>query len=105
MCSGATAVQSVPFVMVVAVGQGAFRGLDHLRTTVVVAMAVAACNIVLDPILIFNCGWGVTGAGIATTVSQVNDRLPTEGAYRAGGGAHTRFALLSDRPQVRGDEL
>jgi hypothetical protein len=45
--------------MVITVGQGAYRGLKKLRTTMVISMLVAGTNMVLDPLLMFNFKLGL----------------------------------------------
>lgn len=37
----------------------------------VVVIAAGMLNLVLDPYLMFNLGWGMAGAAWATTISQV----------------------------------
>jgi len=61
---------SVPAVMVLTVGQGAFRGLGKLRVTMAVSLVVAVTNIALDPLLMFAWGMGIKGAGVATAAAQ-----------------------------------
>lgn len=34
-------------------------------------LAGAVCNIILDPIFIFPCGWGMMGAAVATVIGQI----------------------------------
>jgi len=63
-------VWSLPAVMVITVGQGAFRGLKDLRTTVIISMIVAGTNMCLDPLLMFGAKMGLGGAGVATATSQ-----------------------------------
>jgi len=65
-----TRVWCLPAVMVITVGQGAYRGLKKLRTTMVISMLVAGTNMVLDPLLMFNFKLGLGGAGMATAISQ-----------------------------------
>jgi hypothetical protein len=52
-------------------------------------VAVAVCNIVLDPILMFTCGMGIAGAGVATAASQ------------ALGAALYVWALTVQRPELQ----
>ena len=62
---------ATPAVLIVTTGHGAFRGYQDTRTPLKVAAGVNGLNLVLDPILIFGLGWGLTGAGIATVVAQL----------------------------------
>ena len=57
-------------MLVITVGNGAFRGVQDTRTPFVVTVALSAVNLVLDPILIFGAGWGITGAAVATVAAQ-----------------------------------
>ncbi|KAK3267960.1 hypothetical protein CYMTET_23512 [Cymbomonas tetramitiformis] len=64
-------VWSVPALMIITIGQGAFRGLCDLNTTFWVSSMMALANIVLDYWFLFVLGWGVAGAGLATAISQL----------------------------------
>lgn len=46
------------------------RGMGQPRVPLVNAIAVAAVNLVLDPLLMFKCGLGVAGAAMATAAAQ-----------------------------------
>ncbi len=61
---------SIPAVLIVLVGHGAFRGRHDTKTPLVVTLAINAVNLVLDPILIFGAGLDVAGAAVATVVAQ-----------------------------------
>ncbi len=61
---------ALPAVLVAMVGHGVFRGHSDTRTPFVVAIGLNGVNLVLDPILIFGLGLGVTGAAWATVVAQ-----------------------------------
>ena len=54
-----TRIWSLPAVMVITVGQGAFRGLKDLKTTVFISMTVAGTNMMLDPLLMFGAKLGL----------------------------------------------
>jgi putative MATE family efflux protein len=62
---------AAPFVLTALVGHGWLRGAHDTRTPMLVAITGAALNAVLDYLLIYPAGLGVTGAAIATLVSQV----------------------------------
>ncbi|CAM9105197.1 unnamed protein product, partial [Hapterophycus canaliculatus] len=49
---------------------GAFRGMGEPQAGLNNAMVVGAVNLVLDPVLMFMCGLGVTGAAMATAAAQ-----------------------------------
>ncbi|MCO5587383.1 hypothetical protein L7F22_041332 [Adiantum nelumboides] len=50
--------------------QGIFRGFKDTKTPLYAITISNICNIVLSPILIFVCGFGVVGAAVATVASQ-----------------------------------
>ncbi|WVZ83035.1 LOW QUALITY PROTEIN: hypothetical protein U9M48_030220 [Paspalum notatum var. saurae] len=50
--------------------QGVFRGFKDTKTPLYATVVGDAANIILDPILMFVCHMGVTGAAIAHVVSQ-----------------------------------
>ncbi len=49
---------------------GILRGMQHIKTTLYVAVAAAVLNTVLDVLFIYGFGWGVAGSGIATCIAQ-----------------------------------
>ncbi|GMQ93501.1 MAG: MATE family efflux transporter [Acidimicrobiia bacterium] len=61
---------ALPAVLVVMVGHGIYRGHSDTRTPLGVAVGMNILNLVLDPLLIFGAGLGVTGAAWATLVAQ-----------------------------------
>ncbi len=52
------------------VGQGAFRGLQDMRTPLAITLAANGINLALDTLLIVVLGWGVKGAATATTTAE-----------------------------------
>lgn len=62
---------AAPFVLAALVGHGWLRGAQDTRTPMIVAISGAVLNAVLDYVLIYPAGLGVTGAAIATLVSQI----------------------------------
>lgn len=50
---------------------GAIRGLGDTKTPMLITFLMNFVNIVLDYILIYACGYGVTGAAVATAISFV----------------------------------
>ncbi|CAM9113438.1 unnamed protein product [Ectocarpus sp. 4 AP-2014] len=61
---------SAPAVLMMSVGNGAFRGFLDTKTPLLIGLAANGLNFVLDPILIFQFGWGLQGAAIATVTAE-----------------------------------
>eukprot|EP00850_Spirogloea_muscicola_P001277 SM000004S15147 [mRNA] locus=s4:1564768:1569020:+ [translate_table: standard] len=59
-----------PAVVLAMATQGVFRGFKDTRTPLFSTVAGSAVNILLDPVLMFACGLGISGAAIATVASQ-----------------------------------
>nr|QJD20791.1 multidrug and toxic compound extrusion 1 [Datisca glomerata] len=59
-----------PAVLLSLAMQGIFRGFKDTKTPLFVIVLGYTINIILDPIFIFICGWGVRGAAMAHVVSQ-----------------------------------
>eukprot|EP01018_Ginkgo_biloba_P032681 Gb_01686 [translate_table: standard] len=59
-----------PAVVISLATQGVFRGFKDTKTPLYATLAGDMSNIVLDPILIFLLGFGVSGAAIAHVLSQ-----------------------------------
>jgi len=62
---------AAPAVVGIVVAEGAFRGTGDNKTPLVAASVAAILNLVLDPVLMFTCGMGMTGAAAATAISQL----------------------------------
>nr|XP_027188258.1 protein DETOXIFICATION 44, chloroplastic isoform X2 [Cicer arietinum] len=60
---------ALPIVIALA-AQGTFRGFKDTKTPLFAVGAGNFLNVILDPILIFLCGFGVGGAAIATVTSE-----------------------------------
>ncbi|OVA07837.1 Multi antimicrobial extrusion protein [Macleaya cordata] len=63
------AVGAPPIVIALA-AQGTFRGLVDTKTPLYAIGAGNLLNAILDPILIFLCGLGISGAAISTVISE-----------------------------------
>lgn len=59
-----------PAVLLSLATQGVFRGFKDTKTPLYATVIGDAANIILDPILIFTCRLGVSGAAIAHVLSQ-----------------------------------
>ncbi|KAF8403821.1 hypothetical protein HHK36_011927 [Tetracentron sinense] len=59
-----------PAVLLSLAMQGVFRGIKDTKTPLYATVAGDLTNIILDPILIFACHMGVSGAAIAHVISQ-----------------------------------
>ena len=59
-----------PGLLLITAGNGAFRGFLDTRTPLFITLALNVVNLVLDPLLIFGLGMGLTGAAIATATAQ-----------------------------------
>jgi putative MATE family efflux protein len=63
------AISLVP-ALVSATGFAAYRGLLDTITPLRVSIVTNACNLVLDPILMYSCRMGFMGAALATSLSE-----------------------------------
>jgi MATE family multidrug resistance protein len=61
---------AAPAVLIITAAQGAFRGFQDNRTPLKVVLAANVANAVIDPILIFGLGWGITGAALGSVIGQ-----------------------------------
>ena len=62
---------AAPAVVGIVVAEGAFRGNGDNKSPLVAASIAAVLNLVLDPLLMFTFGMGMTGAAAATAASQL----------------------------------
>lgn len=93
-----------PFAILNGVICGALRGEGAVRLSTILNVVAAVVNIVLDPVLIFVLGLGLSGASLATMVSSVAAVALGFYAYRSGT---TYLRPLRSRPErtVVGDVM
>lgn len=91
-------VLGAPGMLLVYAANGLYRGLQKVTVTLVVAVAGAVLNTVLDVLFVIVLGWGVAGSGIATFAAQwFMGVVLAAGALRAA-----RAAGVSWRPRPAG---
>ena len=61
----------VPAMLVVLASTGVLRGLQDTRTPLVVAVAGAVANVVLNYLLVYPVGLGIAGSGLGTSIAQI----------------------------------
>ncbi|XP_008464231.1 protein DETOXIFICATION 44, chloroplastic isoform X1 [Cucumis melo] len=59
-----------PPIVIALAAQGTFRGFKDTKTPLYATAAGNFLNAILDPLLIFFCGFGIGGAAIATVISE-----------------------------------
>ena len=97
----------IPFYMFGQAMNPIIRADGNPRFAMIATLAGAAVNIVLDPIFIFICRWGMMGAAVATVIGQVLTAVlsvwylahmkiirPQKGDYRLGGQVCGRTLAL-----------
>jgi multidrug efflux pump len=80
---------TVPFMLLSAVFTGILQGEGRTKHMMASMMIGTAVNIVLDPVLIFACGMGIGGAGLATAIAN------------AAGFAYLLLVFLKTPSQVK----
>ena len=75
------------------------RATGHPKKAMLTSLTTVVCNIILAPIFIFQFGWGIRGAALATVISQFIGMLwvqphPPATWFPAHGAAHRGQYLL-----------
>jgi putative MATE family efflux protein len=65
----------IPAQLVVLAGTGYLRGLQDTRTPLVVALASAAGNLVLELVLIHGLGFGIGASALSTVLAQIGSAV------------------------------
>jgi len=61
----------VPAMLVVLAATGVLRGLQDTRTPLVVSVAAAVVNVVLNLLLVYGAGLGIAGSALGTVIAQI----------------------------------
>ena len=61
---------ALPANMFLLVAGGAFRGVGEAKENFTNGLLVGVINLILDPLLMFTCGLGMSGAAMATAIAQ-----------------------------------
>lgn len=61
----------IPFVLVVLLGHGWFRGLSDTRTPLRVVLVANVLNVILEVLFVYGFDWGVAGSAWGTVVAQL----------------------------------
>jgi len=85
------AALGAPFFMLATAAQGYLRGIEDLRTPLVILIASQLVNVVLEVLFVYGFGWGLAGSAWGTVIAQ------------AGMGA--AFALVQRRAGWRRPSL
>jgi putative MATE family efflux protein len=89
----------LPFLLLALAGGGAFHGRQDARTPLVIAVASAGANLVIEMVLIYGLGYGIGASALSTVVAQA-----AAGAvyvWRVAGWARgLEVALGPDRIQL-----
>lgn len=90
-------VFSAPAMLLVLAGTGYLRGLQDTRTPMVVALAGAAGNLVLELVLILGFGYGIGAAALSSVVARTLTAAVFVAAVLRAAGRHG----VGRRPDLR----
>ncbi len=85
-------------LLVTLAGAGYLRGLQDTRTTLVIAVASNAANVVIELVLVYGLDLGIAGSAWGTVIAQVGAAL----AYVTVVARTVRAEHASARPQAAG---
>jgi putative MATE family efflux protein len=91
-------VLGAPALLVTLAGAGYLRGLQDTRTTLVIAVASNAANVVIEVIFVYGLHLGIAGSAWGTVIAQFGAAL----AYIAVVARTVRAEQASARPQAAG---
>ncbi|MGF1596490.1 MAG: MATE family efflux transporter [Acidimicrobiales bacterium] len=83
----------LPFLLLTLAGGGAFHGRQNTRTPLLIAVATATANLVIESVLIFGVGYGIGASALATVVAEIGGGVVY--AHRVLGWARRRRVGLA----------
>jgi putative MATE family efflux protein len=90
----------IPSMLLVLAATGVLRGLQDTRTPLVVAVAGAVANVVLNVTLVYGFGLGIAGSALGTVIAQTAMAVAFARVVVLGAWRH-QAALRPDWPGVR----
>jgi putative MATE family efflux protein len=87
-----------PALLITLAGAGYLRGLQDTRTTLVIAVASNAFNVVIEIVFVYGLDLGIAGSAWGTVIAQYGAAL----AYLAVAAHTVRVEHASVRPQTAG---
>jgi putative MATE family efflux protein len=90
----------IPAMLLVLAATGVLRGLQDTRTPLVVAVAGAVGNVILNLLLVYGLGLGIAGSALGTVIAQSAMAVAFARVVVLGARRH-RAALRPDWPGVR----
>jgi putative MATE family efflux protein len=90
----------IPSMLLVLAGTGVLRGLQDTRTPLVVAVAGAVANVLLNLVLVYVVGLGIAGSAFGTVIAQTAMAAAFARVVVRGARQH-RAGLSPDWPGVR----
>jgi putative MATE family efflux protein len=90
----------IPAMLLVLAGTGVLRGLQDTRTPLVVAVAGAVGNVILNLLLVYGLGLGIAGSALGTVIAQSAMAVAFARVVVLGARRH-RAAMRPDWPGVR----
>ncbi|MBE6528568.1 MAG: MATE family efflux transporter [Thermoplasmata archaeon] len=88
------------FIILSGVMSGMLRGEGAARRSMVIQVAGAVVNIILDPVLIFWCDMGVAGAAWATVIAFIISSVMAFYWYFSSRDMYVRFERRNLRPRL-----
>ncbi|MDR3206006.1 MAG: MATE family efflux transporter [Candidatus Methanoplasma sp.] len=88
---------STVLVIMSGVMSGILRGEGAIRRSMYIQIMAAAVNLILDPIFIYNLGWGIAGAAWVTSMSMAVSVIMGLYWCMSGKGAYLRLKLRDMR--------
>ena len=78
---------------------GFFNGIGRPRVTLLITILTTVANALLNPLFIFQLGWGIAGSAWATNVAQIAGLLFALGIFLRADYRHRFQSHLTWRPQ------